>query len=358
MSSVNLYNVLSVPENCDKKTIKSAYRKLVKKYHPDKGGDVDLYELITHAYNVLSDEAARRDYDIAMQVTQEAEHDFEALQAGFQQFVQAQGNGSISKGEAHRNFSEISAELDNQHGYVREEHQNDEISEDQACLRMGDLIMAREQEDIENTQDQLFDPDDFNQGKFNATWDRVHRQSASSQLIKHEGNPLPWNGSMDANSSVSHGVLYDETDEFVYGDSYASIETTKKMRKITREDVIKMQGAEYTDNHTANNSNSEYKSLLDQRIEERKAETNKYSDMSFEEFNTDETMEGYGITHQIGLGTSSSRVWENDDAVREQYQKMLMHRKKEESGEQMTKEEKKELRRQARDKKKQNNSSE
>src|ERR671924_409865 len=58
------YRILSVDRKADDKTIKSAYRKLARKYHPDvnKGQDARFKE-INEAYEVLSDPEKRRRYD-------------------------------------------------------------------------------------------------------------------------------------------------------------------------------------------------------------------------------------------------------------------------------------------------------
>src|SRR6266851_2825949 len=58
------YKILGVDRKADDKTIKSAYRKLARKYHPDvnKGKDEKFKEL-SEAYEVLSDPEKRRRYD-------------------------------------------------------------------------------------------------------------------------------------------------------------------------------------------------------------------------------------------------------------------------------------------------------
>src|SRR6266850_4607998 len=58
------YRILGVDQGADDKTIKSAYRKLARKYHPDvnKGQDARFKE-ISEAYEVLSDPEKRRRYD-------------------------------------------------------------------------------------------------------------------------------------------------------------------------------------------------------------------------------------------------------------------------------------------------------
>jgi len=60
------YRILGVDRKADDKTIKSAYRRLARKHHPDvaKGKDAaDRFREISEAYEVLSDPEKRRRYD-------------------------------------------------------------------------------------------------------------------------------------------------------------------------------------------------------------------------------------------------------------------------------------------------------
>lgn len=61
------YKVLGIDRNADDKTIKKAYRKMAKKYHPDMNPDDAVAEQrfkeITEAYNVLSDSEKKKLYD-------------------------------------------------------------------------------------------------------------------------------------------------------------------------------------------------------------------------------------------------------------------------------------------------------
>lgn len=57
------YAALSVPRNAALAEIKKSYRKLALKHHPDKGGDESMFKIISAAYEILSDDARRAEYD-------------------------------------------------------------------------------------------------------------------------------------------------------------------------------------------------------------------------------------------------------------------------------------------------------
>ncbi len=61
------YEVLGVPESAPQKDIKKAYRKLARQYHPDanpgNSSAEDRFKDISAAYEVLGDEAKRKEYD-------------------------------------------------------------------------------------------------------------------------------------------------------------------------------------------------------------------------------------------------------------------------------------------------------
>src|SRR5438270_4875530 len=58
------YQVLGVAESATEKEITRAYRKLAKQYHPDANpGSEERFKEISAAYDVLGDEAKRKEYD-------------------------------------------------------------------------------------------------------------------------------------------------------------------------------------------------------------------------------------------------------------------------------------------------------
>jgi molecular chaperone DnaJ len=66
-SKRDYYEVLGVDRAATRDQIKSAYRQLALKYHPDRNRDPDAptkFREIAEAYAVLSDDAKRREYDV------------------------------------------------------------------------------------------------------------------------------------------------------------------------------------------------------------------------------------------------------------------------------------------------------
>jgi DnaJ-class molecular chaperone len=63
------YDILEVPSTATPEFIKKQYRKLSLLTHPDrKGGSAEKFRLLTEAYETLSNESARRKYDLTHSV--------------------------------------------------------------------------------------------------------------------------------------------------------------------------------------------------------------------------------------------------------------------------------------------------
>ena len=75
------YDVMGVSKESDFKTIKSAYRKLVKKFHPDtiqrkSGSTLKIFEEITGAYSTLINPEKRKEYDNSLLKRKENRNNF------------------------------------------------------------------------------------------------------------------------------------------------------------------------------------------------------------------------------------------------------------------------------------------
>lgn len=63
---MSYYNILGVPDKATNDEIKKAYRRLASQHHPDKGGDKARFQEIQQAYDTLSDNNRRQQYDMQL----------------------------------------------------------------------------------------------------------------------------------------------------------------------------------------------------------------------------------------------------------------------------------------------------
>lgn len=105
MEFKDYYATLGVEPSADEKTIKTAYRRLARKYHPDmnkEAGAEDKFKEVAEAYEVLGDAAKRAEYDQLRQYGRAGEN-FE-VPPGWQQ---AGGFGSQHEHFAGSDFSDF-----------------------------------------------------------------------------------------------------------------------------------------------------------------------------------------------------------------------------------------------------------
>lgn len=89
------YDVLGVDRDASPQQIKSAYRKLARKFHPDVAGpgSEDKFKEVAQAYEVLSDKDKRRRYDMGGDPGMGGMGGFEAFSDIFETFFGASAGG-------------------------------------------------------------------------------------------------------------------------------------------------------------------------------------------------------------------------------------------------------------------------
>ncbi|XP_069084988.1 dnaJ homolog subfamily B member 9 [Pleurodeles waltl] len=100
LANRSYYDILGVPKNASERQIKKAFHKLAMKYHPDKNKSPDAeskFREIAEAYETLSDDKRRREYD----------------QFGHETFTSGKGGkGSTFQHSFNFNFDEMFKDFD------------------------------------------------------------------------------------------------------------------------------------------------------------------------------------------------------------------------------------------------------
>ncbi len=341
-TTVNLYDVLNLENDCTRKDVKSAYRELAKVFHPDrKGGDTEMFELVTHAYNVLSNPKTRKEYDNIYKLSKESTSDHFSLKQRYDDHLDIEKSSVVkkSKKEMEHEFKKIYEDMDRKHNYNRD-IEDKPIDGKNFNQMARDLELAREQEDIENIHEKIFEDGRFDLGKFNAAFDSMN--AGSNDIVPHEGAPLAYNAignaagttsgnNFDSNFSTidNYEDIYLETgsdDETSLPGLYGSAKFDKgKTKKINPNDVRNLKAADYTDNH--NVIDDKFNKSIEQRMRERELETQKFNDRDMDQFDTDPSCGGFGIFDGVGMGNLSQITWDNDDDMQTRYNRLLEMRR-------------------------------
>ena len=101
----NLYEELGLKKNATKSEIKSSYRSLVKKHHPDAGGKKERFLAIQNAWETLNDPVKKEQYDIKISSCSSS---FDALNENWEDnFNSKKYNSSIKDKEVQTWIKEI-----------------------------------------------------------------------------------------------------------------------------------------------------------------------------------------------------------------------------------------------------------
>ncbi len=331
MSTVNLYDVLNVSHNATLKEIRDSYRNLVKIYHPDRpGGDSEMFELVTQAYEVLNNDASRKTYDQIFALSKKVENSHQSLKDSSLSYYKTLEKKTAKKSpdDLKNEFKKLDGEMDRRRGYDRNFDFSTKLETKDTKSRLRDLQIAREHDDIENTHEKLFEhgmDGRFDVNRFNAAFDQMHLQH--TELIPHQGNPLAWNTVNDVSnfaSIESYDELFAEDDNLGTM-QYGSVKLNPaKSTRLNKADINNLPST-YVPPFTNKKSNKS----LDELIKERESESLNLQNRKLGDFQTGDNYGGYGIFSDIS--SYKPIEWDNvtDDSINDKYKRLLENRKTE-----------------------------
>lgn len=304
--TVNFYEVLGVESNASIKEIKKQYSKLIVKYHPDKVKDAlesNFFELIQKAYETIGSEEKRQEYDFFLKNIQNIKgNDWYSLKTNYDKFKKLDEIQPANKNAVQIEFDKVFKEYDLKHGIDRNKL-DEKFDKDEITNKLDDLVLQREQDEIEFSQNTIFKEDEnFDISKFNAAYD-VYKTSYDKQIIK-QSNVMPYNfDSTNISSSSSkfndlnvYDSTFNEDNNFEGNNLYSNINVGKTNR-LDKEKVKNIKPVEYTLSH--NKLENNYEDKIKKKLEERDIETQNFDNMKYQDFNNEDKV--FQFSHDIGI---------------------------------------------------------
>lgn len=334
----DLYNILGLTidvckdPNCDQ-LIQKAYVKKAKICHPDKHPGkkevVEVFELLTSAYDILKDEKQRTAYNHKLALNKQSSGDFFKLKKSAKDHMDSLGEYKEPNKQQELSFKEKMKALDAKHGF--DSGKMDAISQLDAKKKLNDLTKTRTEQDRTLMPERLFDDGRFDIKRFNEAFDKTHNRNENS-MVQHGGVPSAWNDF----GAVTNYSTFDNLDNLYVEDNnrfdtgrqiFGSADFGMPTRKISKDEVQNMKGADYVDGH--NVIGEEYYKDMKAKLRERDSEAKNFETMKYGDFKRDDTA-GYGIFDQLGFKFDDRLTLDvEDDDISKRYERLMAERQKE-----------------------------
>jgi len=220
-------------------------------------------------------------------------------------------------------------ELDLKHGFDLSIN-CDAIPKQEARKKLNELADSRARQDITLKPEKLFDEGRWDNKKFNAAFDIIH-QREEGNIVLHDGIPSAWND----HGTIANYSNFDDLDNIYVNEdnrfdtsrqNYSSIVFAESTKKITKDDMDNISGADYVDNH--NVIEHDYYQTMKSKLSSRRTDAVHFDKMAYDDFKRD-NMAGYGITDQIGFDFSDRLGLDGDhdhDDISKKFDKLMADR--------------------------------
>jgi curved DNA-binding protein CbpA len=146
---IDLYDIIGIDMEANIDEIKSAYIKLAKTHHPDHGGNSEMFQQITKAYEILNNKEVRKEYDLyyLKKSMDEINNDnINRLKSDFTNFI-----NSNTKPVTQEKLDEMYADIFKD----REEFKSVAIDTEEFNKRLNDISLERDNTNIESFDDKM-----------------------------------------------------------------------------------------------------------------------------------------------------------------------------------------------------------
>ena len=317
---IDYYKILGVKEDADTKTIKRAYHKRLRKYHPDHMKDKsdkeavrknkEKYKLIYEAYEVLKDEYRRKAYDTGKKFESKQSKTFKSAKDSFKDFVKLQEQNMTDEDRklAKLKFEMSKKELNAKHGY--DEKKEEAIDKQEFNRRMEDMILQRDQEKMAIHHDNMFDGREFNPREFNRMFEKKKKREAKRGkgggiVPVGDDGIMAFNDGLESNfaSVDAYSDLYAGGSYAGASDNFASIGAGMIGGEDSDSDEISIDSDDIEDTYDTHNqgvSKASMDDLLQRAMAEREMQDDKFETMEINEFGS-AMDDKYGISKDFGF---------------------------------------------------------
>ena len=276
------YEILGISHKATHEEIKNAYYNLIKKLHPDKKNKNEIDELylkrvktINKAYDVLKHALKRSDYDNSLKIVKKKDSDFKTMKDEALAFIKSMDipkeKFDESKGKAKADFKLMTDEINRK--MCLDKSKMSKQDTDVLEKEIQELELSREQEEIENLPERIFNPDEkFEINRFNDAFESILGENDES-LIEFNGSAHAF----DYNNTQSYANIFEDLPGDVISDPLGN-KLSRPMKINTR----KLDKAPKTMND------------IERLMKERELETQQLQGMKFGEFKTNECINAEG----------------------------------------------------------------
>jgi curved DNA-binding protein CbpA len=284
---LDYYKILGVSKTDDIDTIKSKGKNRLMKFHPDKVKKMTndpeeiekynrQYDIIYRAYKVLRDPIKRKEYDLKKKAIDE--QNFEKQKVSFKEFqeLQEKNINPETKSMAKLEFQRAMNEMNEKRGF--DPDADIAISKTDAMNRLSELMLQREQQDIECIPKKIFKGDQPTGEEFHKAFNKKWNQKVKKKEKQNNDHSII---TLDGISAANDGGLFTEqytsidfNDDLIANGVGTTLYDNVNVNELNIDDDVSSNGEDYPE------ENFDDKPITDIEAKMREYEQQRNSDMN------------------------------------------------------------------------------